>query len=72
VSICHTYRNGRPHLRRGLEAQAPHGLLGAEDRGGTLPEHVEGASRLHCECVCVSVKSREVNVSVNQLVLLLP
>ena len=27
------------------------GLLGAEDGGGALPEHVEGAGRLHCECV---------------------
>jgi len=44
-------RDGRPHLGRGLQAQAPHGLLGAEDGGGALPEHVEGAGRLHCECV---------------------
>ena len=43
-----TYGNGRPHLGRGLEAQAPHGLLGAESRHGALPEHVEGTSGLHC------------------------
>jgi hypothetical protein len=52
---CGTNVGGRPHLGRGLEAQASHGLLGAEDGGGALPEHVEGASRLHCVCVCVCV-----------------
>jgi hypothetical protein len=56
--LYYSYRNGRPHLRRGLEAQAPHRLLGAEDGGGALPEHVEGTSRLHCVCVCECVEQR--------------
>lgn len=44
----YTYGNRRPHLGRGLEAQAPHGLLGAEGGHGALPEHVEGTGGLHC------------------------
>jgi hypothetical protein len=47
-----TYGNGHLHLGRGLEAQAPHGLLNAECGHGALPEHVEGTSGRHCVWSC--------------------